>query len=95
MLVKARADKERKCSELVNGDRCGLVVVGVEIGGRLSDEAETFLDHLASVRARKAPPIRQRVFHVATSWVAHARSCMQESVRIVSGFCGRGLLSHT
>ena len=57
VLVKARADKERKYAELVNGDRCRLVVVGVETGGRWSDEAVTFLDHLASARAREPPPI--------------------------------------
>ena len=57
VLVKARADKERKYAELVNRDRCRLVVVGVETGGRWSDEAVTFLDHLASARAREAPPI--------------------------------------
>ena len=34
VLVKARADKERKHAELVNGDRCRLVVVGVETGSR-------------------------------------------------------------
>ena len=56
-LVKARADKERKYAELINGDRCRLVVVGVETGGRWSDEPVTLLDHLASARAREAPPI--------------------------------------
>ena len=56
MLVTARADKERKYAELIEGDRCRLVVVGVETGGRWS-EAVTFLDHLASARAREAPPI--------------------------------------
>ena len=44
----SRADKERKYAELVNGDRCRLVVVAVEIGGRCSDEVVTLLDHLAS-----------------------------------------------
>ena len=43
VLVKARADKERKYAEL--NEDCRLVVVGVEIGGRWSDEVVTFLDH--------------------------------------------------
>ena len=30
----ARRDKERKCSELVEGLRCKLVVVAIETGGR-------------------------------------------------------------
>ena len=50
VLVRARTDKEREYAERVNWDRCRLVVVGVETGGRLSDEAVAFIDHLASAR---------------------------------------------
>ena len=47
---------------------------------------------LGSSTGGPSHPSGQRVFHVATSLVAHARSCMRERVRTVSGFCGRGLL---
>ena len=88
VLVKARADKERKYAELVNGDRCRLVVVGVETGGRWSDEAVTFFDHLASARGTSLPS-GQRVFHVATSLVAHACSCMRQSFSVDRAAIGR------
>ena len=91
MLVNARADKERKYAELVNGDRCRLVVVGVETGGRWTDEAVTFIDHLASARAREAPPIfRGSSFCMWRRRWSRMLACsrMRESFRTVSGFCG-------
>ena len=49
VCMVARADKERKCSELLNGDRCRLVVVVLE-GGRWSLEAVDFIERLAMAR---------------------------------------------
>ena len=49
-------EKERKYAELLVDDRCQLVVVGVETGGRWSREAANFIEQLASSRAREAPP---------------------------------------
>ena len=92
VLVKARVDKERKYAELVNEDRCRLVVVGVETGGRWSDEAVTFLDHLASARAREAP--RGSAFFMwRRRWsrmlaVACGRAFAQSLVSAAEGSCG-------
>ena len=95
VLVKARADKERKYAELVNGDRCRLVVIGVETGGRWSDEVVTFLDHLASARAREAPPILRgsAFFMWRRRWsrmlaVACGRAFAQSLVSAAEGSCG-------
>ena len=56
VLASARVDKERKYAELLVDDRCQLVVVGVETGGRWSREAANFIQQLASSRARDATP---------------------------------------
>ena len=56
----ARADKERTYPELVAGRRCRLVVVGVETGGRFSDEAVSFLEALAKERAADTTPLLRR-----------------------------------
>ena len=58
-LLRARADKERKYTELVHNDRCQLVVVALETGGRWSDEATKFFCELAGSRAREVPPMLQ------------------------------------
>ena len=100
VLVKARADKERKYAELVESDRCRLVVVGVETGGRWSEEAVTFIDHLASARAREAPPILRgsAFFMWRRRWsrmlaVACGRAFAQSLVSTTDGsWCGG---SHT
>ena len=56
----ARAHKELKYSELFSGDRCRLVVVAMETGGRWSPEAVEFVENLTAARARDAPPTLQR-----------------------------------
>ena len=55
VLTEAKRDKERKYTELLQNDRCQLVVVGVETGGRWSPEAVTFVEGLAASRTREAP----------------------------------------
>ena len=54
VLVEARHNKEMKYAELCEGERCRLVVVGIETGGRWSPEALSFVDQLAASRAREA-----------------------------------------
>ena len=49
---RARREKENKYAELLQGDRCRLVVVGKETGGRWSTEALQFVEMLAAARAR-------------------------------------------
>ena len=44
--LRARRDKELKYQELVAGNRCALVVVAVETGGRWSSEAVDFVSSL-------------------------------------------------
>ena len=57
---RARQDKERKYFELLAGDRCRLVVVALETGGRWSEEAMQFVDDLAAARDRDAPLLLRR-----------------------------------
>ena len=64
-LARARPDKERKYAELLEGDRCHLVVVALETGGRWSSEALELVESLAAARAREAPPILRRSAHLA------------------------------
>ena len=52
--VTSRRDKENEFAELLQGDRCRLVVVGIETGGRWSTEA-------AAARAWEAPRVRRRL----------------------------------
>ena len=59
-LDRVRLDKERKYHELLDGGRCHLVVVGLETGGRWSDEALHFIETLASGRARDMFPVLRR-----------------------------------
>ena len=77
VLVRARADKEAKYTELLQGNRCHLVVVGLETGGRWSTEATTFVDVLA---AGRAPCALRRSTHLA--W---RRRC----TRMLAVSCGR------
>ena len=59
-LLDARDNKEDTYPELANGQRCRLVVLGIETGGRLSQEAVEFFQLLAKARARRAVrPLRQ------------------------------------
>ena len=61
-LRDARRSKERTYPELVHPGRCRLVVLGVEAGGRWSEEAAGFIRQLAKARARQSPdPLRQAV----------------------------------
>ena len=66
VLARAREEKERKYVELVDADRCRLVVVAMETGGRWSDEALAFVDSFASASAREAPAVLRRSVHL--SW---------------------------
>ena len=49
-FVRARGDKERKCAELLHSERCQLIVVGLETGGRWSGEAPEFHCQLSGSR---------------------------------------------
>ena len=60
-LLAARRRKERTYPELVGPRaRTRLVVLGLEVGGRWSSEAWTFVRLLAKARARGEPPLLRR-----------------------------------
>ena len=65
-LKTARADKERKYTELTRGKRCRLVVLALSTGGRWSTEAIQFIQDLAWARARSVPPYMRA--SVAFAW---------------------------
>ena len=55
-LQDARRTKERTYPELLRNRRCRLVVLGIEVGGRWSNEASSFTRMLAQARTRSSPP---------------------------------------
>lgn len=59
-LLVARRRKEAKYAELLRSRRCRLVVLGIEVGGRWSDEALDFVRLLAKSKARASPAILRR-----------------------------------
>ena len=58
-LTDARKAKERAYPELLHNSRCRLVVLGIEVGGRWSEEAASFITSLARTKTRDTPaPLR-------------------------------------
>ena len=70
-LQEARRRKERKYAELLQSRRCRLVVLGLEVGGRWSDEALSFITQLARAKARTYPRLLQASAQMAftSRWV--------------------------
>ena len=87
-LIRARLDKETKYAELVAGNRCRLVVVALETGGRWSNEAIEFVDMLAGARAREALPVLRRSVHLAWRRRWTRNSLVQPCVDVWSGTDG-------
>ena len=59
-LTDARKAKERAYPELLHNSRCRLVVLGIEVGGRWSEEAASFITSLARTKTRDTPaPLRR------------------------------------
>ena len=56
-LTDARRSKERTYPELLQAQRCKLVVLGIEVGGRFSQESTHFLGLLAAAKTRSVPPL--------------------------------------
>ena len=82
VLQAARAQKATKYAELLHGDRCRLVVVGVETGGRWSDEAMQFIAELAACKARETPPVMR--FSTFLAW-------QRRWTRMIATSCGRAV----
>ena len=78
-LHDARRNKERVYLELTRGGRCRLVVLGIETGGRWSEEACTFLRLLAQHRARQATPLLRQAVAAA---LLHRWSAMLSPMRL-------------
>ena len=80
--VALRAAKRKKVAtypELVGlHSRAKLVVLGVEVGGRWSDETRTFLSRLAKARARTEMPLDE----------ASCRTSLETAVGSHVGVCG-------
>ena len=68
-LRVARRRKERRYPELSgHNNRCRLVVLAGEVGGRWSDETRTFIRSLARFKARSEPPLlRKRLSRLGDS----------------------------
>ena len=58
-LHDARKRKERTYPELIRSRRCRVVVLGIETGGRWSEEASMFVKLLAQAKPRQAPSLLQ------------------------------------
>ena len=76
-LHTARQNKQRTYPELLASARCRLVVLGMEVGGRWSQESADFLRLLAQHKARAVPaPLQQAtVTSLISRWsaiLAHA-----------------------
>ena len=71
-LQDARRRKERTYPELIGSRRCRLVVLGIETGGRWSEEASTFVKLVAQAKARQTPPLLQTSLATAftSRWTA-------------------------
>ena len=61
----AQRKRRQTYPELDRARRCRLVVFGVEVGGRWSEEAATFVRLLAKARARSAPAALQKAVRAA------------------------------
>ena len=79
-MVQPRMEQEAKYWELLEGDRCRLVVIGVETGGRFSPKPVNFVDALAAAEARDSPPVLRRSAHLA--W-------RRQWMRMLAVSCGR------
>ena len=83
VLVRARRGKERKYAELLEGDRCHLVVVGVT-GGRWSEKALKFVNAMAAAEALETPTVLRRSAHLA--W-------QRRWMRMLAISCGKAFAS--
>ena len=57
--------KKKTYPELLQNRRCRLVVLGIEVGGRWSNEASNFIRMLANARAPSSPPSLQAAARAA------------------------------
>ena len=73
---------------LVHAQRCRLIVLAIEIGGRFSSEAATFLRLLARARARAAPATLQQT--AAPALVSRWSALLAHAAHRLRGIIGHG-----
>ena len=76
-LIDARKAKERAYPELHLNSRCRLVVLGIEVGGRWSEEAASFITNLARAKTRDTPALLRQAATASlisrwTAFLTHA-----------------------
>ena len=83
--TRLEQDERRRCHELLDGDRCHLLVMAFEVAGRWGHEAVTFLQTLPWYKSLSVPrPLRrctQLLFF--QSWKA-TLACTKQRVCVVS-----------
>ena len=67
-IAAAEKDKRDTYPELVNSQRCQLIVLAGEVGGRWSDTCAWLVKELASEKSAQAPPRLRR--STARAWEA-------------------------
>ena len=97
-LRVARRRKERRYPELSgHNNRCRLVVLAGEVGGRWSDETRTFIRSLARFKERSEPPLlrkrveqawRLRWWSLLSCATARAFACSLVDLRVPGGADG-------
>ena len=94
-LTRARRLKERTYPELVGrGARARLVVLALEVGGRWSHEAKTFVNLLSRAKARSEPHVLQR--RVEQAWRLRwcsILSCAAARAHCWSSVVGKALMA--
>jgi len=78
-------------------ERCKLVVLGLEVGGRCSQEATFFIELLAQHKARQAPPILQHSITTAliARWSALLTHAAQQAFAATLVETPQALANHT
>ena len=89
-LVAARRRKERIYPELVRpGHRARLVVIAGEVAGRWSEEAASFLRHLAKAKSRCEPAILKKRGRTGLAVAFGIHAGVRGSPRVCSVFVGK------
>ena len=78
-LRDGRRRKHETYPELFRSRRCNLVVLGLEVGGKWSQEAASFITLLAQHEARQAPPILQH--SITTALIARWSSLLTHAAQ--------------
>ena len=82
LAAAAHRKRRQVYPELQQAARCRLIIVGLETGGRWSEEASDFLRRLAAARARGVPPLLRRAAATAYShrWAGIAAIASQRAL---------------